>query len=146
MYAKINRVVMRFLFGIPLLLIASYEATLDPRKNSFTRAWFEANEEEDGENTEYQDPDVEEDDGKISKTKFADLIKDFPNTSQVSAEFGWHTECINISNFRVWSLPSSMRYRVYGCALISLRLHSKKPAKCRAKNKSRGDTGTMTLF
>jgi hypothetical protein len=137
---------MRFLFGIPLLLIALYEATLDPRKNSFTRAWFEANEEEDGENAEYQDPDVEEDDGKISKTKFADLIKDFPNTSQVSAVFGWHIECINISNFRVWSPPSSMRYRAYGCALISLRAPSKKPANSRAKNKNRGYAGTVPLF
>jgi hypothetical protein len=85
-YAKINRVVMRILFWIPLLLIALYEATLDPRKNSFTRAWFEANEEEDDDNAEYQDPEVEDEDGKISKTKFAELIKDFPNTSQVCAE------------------------------------------------------------
>jgi hypothetical protein len=69
------------------MLISLFEATLDPRKNSFTRAWLEANEEEDDDNPEYQDPDVsaaETSGGKISTAKFSELVKDFPNTSQVS--------------------------------------------------------------
>lgn len=83
-YAKLNRVVMRTLFWLPLLLISFFEATLDPRKNSFTKAWFEANDEEDDDNPEYQDPEVADDEGgKLSKVKFADLIAEFPNTSQV---------------------------------------------------------------
>lgn len=72
------------------MLIALYEATLDPRKNAFTHAWFEANEEEDDDDPEYQDPEVDEENGKISTTKFNELIKDFPNTSQVR----------NTTNFR----------------------------------------------
>lgn len=76
---------MRTLFAFPLACIAIFEATLDPRRNAFTKAWFEANEEEDDDNPEYQDPEVSDDenDGKITKTKFQDLIKDFPNTSLV---------------------------------------------------------------
>lgn len=80
-YAKLNRIVMRFLFWIPLSLIALFEATLDPRTNAFTRAWFEPNEEEDEDNPDYQDPEVDEEDGKITRTSFKELIKDFPNTS-----------------------------------------------------------------
>lgn len=86
-YATINRVVMRVLFFVPLTFISLFEATVDPRKNSFTRAWFEANEEEDGDNPEYQDPDVgtnERSGGNISTVKFSELIKGFPNTEQVS--------------------------------------------------------------
>jgi len=75
---------MRFLFWLPLLLIGLYEATLDPRKNAFTHAWFEPNEEEDEDNADYQDPDVDEESGKISKFKFKDLVAEFPNASLVS--------------------------------------------------------------
>jgi hypothetical protein len=86
-YAKLNRTIMRLLFAVPLVFIALFESTLDPRMNSFTKAWFEANEEETDEedHPEYQDPEVsdEETQGKITKIKFHALIKDFPNTSQV---------------------------------------------------------------
>lgn len=80
---------MRVVFWVPLAFIGLFEATLDPSKNSFTRAWFEANEEEDDDNPEYQDPEVGEGEtsgGKITTVKFSDLIKDFPNTSQVSQD------------------------------------------------------------
>ncbi|CCA68110.1 related to YVC1-vacuolar cation channel [Serendipita indica DSM 11827] len=82
-YAKLNRAIMRTLFWIPLTCIALFEATLDPRKNEFTKAWFEANEEEADDNPEYQDPDVDSGEpGVITKTKFEDLVREFPNTSQ----------------------------------------------------------------
>jgi hypothetical protein len=75
---------MRTLFWLPLMVISFFEATLDTNKNAFTRAWFEANDEEDDDNPEYQDPEVDgEEQGKITKVKFADLVKDFPDTSVV---------------------------------------------------------------
>lgn len=83
---------MRLLFAVPLVFIALFESTLDPRMNSFSKAWFEANEEaenDDGDDPEYQDPEVSDDEteGKITKVKFRDLITDFPNTSQVCGYF-----------------------------------------------------------
>ncbi|KAG8799730.1 hypothetical protein FRC20_004856 [Serendipita sp. 405] len=81
-YAQLNRIVMRLIFWIPLSFISLFEATLDPRTNEFTKAWFEPNEEEDDDNPEYQDPEVdgEEDGLTICKVKFSDLIAEFPNT------------------------------------------------------------------
>lgn len=77
---------MRTLFWLPLLLISLFEATLDPRKNAFTKAWFEANDEEDDDNPEVLDPEVgdeEDSGGKISKVSFNELVKEFPNTALV---------------------------------------------------------------
>jgi hypothetical protein len=78
---------MRLLFAIPLACIALFESTFDPRMNSLTKAWFEANEEEEGDDhhLEDRDPEVsdEETEGKITKVRFDDLIREFPNTSQV---------------------------------------------------------------
>lgn len=57
--------------------------------NAFTKAWFEAHEEEDDDDPVYQDPEVSEDEaeGIISKVKFSELIKDFPDLAQVRTDF-----------------------------------------------------------
>lgn len=74
---------MRTLFFIPLMVFALYETYLDPRTNKYTRAWFEANQEGDEDNPEYQNPMVpqNEQEGEICKVSFEELIKAFPNTT-----------------------------------------------------------------
>ena len=122
--------VMRVLFWVPLSLIAVFEATLDPRKNSFTHAWFEANEEEDEDDPEYQDPEVDEEDGKITKVTFKELIKDFPNTSQVCLSLIYGNRSIlMLPETRAWKPPLSMRYRLCRSASMSSLLLSEKAVK-----------------
>lgn len=74
---------MRTLFFIPLIIFALYETYLDPRTNKFTRAWFEANAEDEEDDPECQNPAMPQDeqDGQISKVPFDELIKAFPNTA-----------------------------------------------------------------
>ncbi|KAJ7786312.1 hypothetical protein B0H16DRAFT_1355621 [Mycena metata] len=83
-YAKLNRVVMIFVFFIPLTMIAFYESVTDqPAKHAWMKRWLSGNDEGEDDRPEYRDPEVDE--GRvISKVKFEELVKAFPNTNQSS--------------------------------------------------------------
>ncbi|KAI0053727.1 calcium activated cation channel [Auriscalpium vulgare] len=86
-YAKYNRFVMTIIFFVPLTIIALYEAAA----LSTSRKWLEdfiSSPLEDVDNPNARDPVVEGEDAdsgiQISKVKFEDLVKSFPNTLQSS--------------------------------------------------------------
>lgn len=81
---------MGFIFFIPLTFIALFESVFDRRKHTWMDSWFRGNDEGEEDSPENRNPDVD-DAGvgglKISKVPFEELIKVFPNTSQVSWMF-----------------------------------------------------------
>ncbi|GAA5881654.1 hypothetical protein JCM16303_005529 [Sporobolomyces ruberrimus] len=102
-YAKLNRIIMGFLFCIPLCVIALFESHLDRGRNEeFQSLLEEPDEYQDAEenpepwhgendNGEADDfGDVEEEGKEISKVKFEDLKKKMPSlTRSVSGEILW---------------------------------------------------------
>ena len=75
---------MVVLFCVPLTVLALFETRLDT-KNTYIRNWFTNHGPGDESSPEARDPDVENEDGlKISKVKFDQLVKEFPNTRHVS--------------------------------------------------------------
>lgn len=71
-------------------MIAFYESTFDRRKHKWMNAWFRGNDEGEEDRPEYRDPIVDDpacDGLVISKIPFEELIKVFPNTSQVGSRF-----------------------------------------------------------
>ncbi|KAJ7180384.1 calcium activated cation channel [Mycena crocata] len=86
-YAKLNRFTMAIVFFVPLTLIALYESVADANKNAWMKRWLSGNDEGEDDRPEYRDPDVDDGEGRgrvISKVKFAELVKAFPNTNQSS--------------------------------------------------------------
>jgi len=85
-YAKLNRLVMRVLFFVPLAGIALYESARGNEKHAWMKNWLRGNDEGDETYPDTRDPEGDEgDDGlKISKVPFSELIKVFPNTAQSS--------------------------------------------------------------
>jgi len=91
-YKQLNRVVMLFIFFIPLTLIALYESARETGKHRWMKRWLSGNDEGEEDLPENRDPEVEEGEGSvsggegriISKVKFDELIKAFPNTNQSS--------------------------------------------------------------
>lgn len=83
-YAKLNRTVMSILFCFPLMVIALYESTTLSNKNTWMKDWLVGPEAVDDESPEARDPQVDDEEGFISKVAFDDLIKVFPNTRQSS--------------------------------------------------------------
>ncbi len=78
---------MRFVFLVPLTLIALYESTVSTRPASWVTNWMRGVDEGDENYPHSRDPIVDnvEDHGlEISKVPFTELIKVFPNTAQVS--------------------------------------------------------------
>ncbi|KAJ7639099.1 hypothetical protein FB45DRAFT_904700 [Roridomyces roridus] len=82
-YAKLNRVVMGFVFFIPLVTIAFYEAVADTDKHMWVRRWLSFDEAPE-DRPEDRDPEVQEEGRVISKVPFEELVKKFPNTNQSS--------------------------------------------------------------
>ncbi|KAF8499987.1 calcium activated cation channel [Gautieria morchelliformis] len=79
-YAKLNGYIMLVLFSAPLTVLSICEALMGT-KSTYIRNWFGDSGLGDEDTPEAQDPEVDHEDGlKISKYKFKDLIKDFPNT------------------------------------------------------------------
>jgi hypothetical protein len=77
---------MIMIFFIPLTLIALFESQLDTKKNKFFRSLFSAADEGEEDDPTRQDPQIDEDDedGKrIVKVRFHELVKGFPDTTQV---------------------------------------------------------------
>ncbi|KAF9054955.1 calcium activated cation channel [Hymenopellis radicata] len=86
-YANLNRFVMRFVFLVPLAIIALYESTISTRPASWVTNWMRGIDEGDENYPHSRDPVVDnaEDHGlEISKVPFMELIKVFPNTAQSS--------------------------------------------------------------
>ena len=83
---QLNRYVMTVVFFIPLSIIALYESTARSRKNKWMRDWLTGTDQGETDNPTNKDPVVDdgECDGlKISKVTFAELVKSFPDTTQV---------------------------------------------------------------
>lgn len=87
-YAKLNRVVMSTIFFIPLCIIALCEAGRMDR--SWVTKWLRPEQDEAADDSATRDPAVEGVDAErglqISKMKFSQLVKRFPNTEQSSEE------------------------------------------------------------
>jgi hypothetical protein len=85
---QLNRYVMSVIFFIPLCCIALYEVTLQSPKNNWLKNWLlnrdQADSSTDSEGAAFQNPEVDGEYGEISRTKFAELVKVFPNTHQSS--------------------------------------------------------------
>jgi hypothetical protein len=86
-YAKLNRIVMRFFFFIPLVIIALYERTIqNPEHQAWMRSLLASDDQGRSDSPEHRDPDVSEQEEangmKISKVKFSELVKAFPDTTQ----------------------------------------------------------------
>ena len=83
---------MSVIFFIPLCCIALYEVTFQSPKNNWLKNWLlnrdQADLSIDSECTASQNPEVDGEDAEngleISKIKFAELVKVFPNTHQSS--------------------------------------------------------------
>lgn len=84
---KINHYVMTTVFFLPLVCIAIYEVTFTTTSNNWVKTWFESPYDADDENPSNKDPEVHGEDAEnglgISRVKFDDLIKAFPNTEHV---------------------------------------------------------------
>ncbi|KAF8213829.1 hypothetical protein K438DRAFT_1955928 [Mycena galopus ATCC 62051] len=86
-YATLNRVVMGVVFFIPLSTIALYESLFGngAKHGVWMRRWLSGDDEGEGDKPEDRDPEVEDADGRqISKVRFEELVKEFPNTNQSS--------------------------------------------------------------
>ncbi|KIM68913.1 hypothetical protein SCLCIDRAFT_1209129 [Scleroderma citrinum Foug A] len=84
-YAKLNRVVMNVVFFIPLAVIALYEVSFMDK--SWLVSWLRSGlDEGEADDPVTRDPLVEGPDAErglqISKVKFSELVKHFPNTQQ----------------------------------------------------------------
>ena len=79
---------MRIVFCVPLAIIALYESAVDGKsKNGWMTSWL-GGSDDDGldllSDDNARDPKVDDDGLQISKVPFTELIKVFPNISQVS--------------------------------------------------------------
>jgi hypothetical protein len=91
-FPQLNRYVMSVIFFVPLCCIALYEVTLQTPKNNWMKNWFLGRDQGDllmyTESATCKNPEVDGEDAenglKISKVKFAELVKVFPNTNQSS--------------------------------------------------------------
>jgi len=97
-YAQLNRVVMSVVFFLPLSAIALYELRVEQKTPKFMRSWMHNLEAHDDNSEENGDPEVDDEGGLvISKVKFVDLVKKFPNTA-VSSEASVMRELVVIQH------------------------------------------------
>ncbi|WVR03896.1 hypothetical protein IAU60_000895 [Kwoniella sp. DSM 27419] len=81
-YTKLNRYVMSTIFFIPLMLIALFETQIAHSRSQRVRAYFSGPPPDEEGDPKVEDPSCEDDDeGEITKIKFAELVKVFPNTA-----------------------------------------------------------------
>jgi hypothetical protein len=90
-YEQLNKIVMTAIFILPLSLIALFESTFNTRRNSWMKNWLRGNDEGEADAPTNRDPEVDGKDAEdglvISRVKFVELIKVFPNTEQVESSF-----------------------------------------------------------
>lgn len=80
---------MAIVFFIPLTFIAFYESVLDGGgdRHPWVKRWLSGNDEGEDDKPENRDPEIDDGHGRvISKVRFEDLVKAFPNTNQVRDE------------------------------------------------------------
>ncbi|KZT29239.1 hypothetical protein NEOLEDRAFT_1174961 [Neolentinus lepideus HHB14362 ss-1] len=86
-YATYNRFVMRVVFIVPLTIIALYESA-NGSNSRWVQEWFGPEDDGDDDDPRHQDPEVSTEDAEqglaISRVKFDELVKAFPNTMQSS--------------------------------------------------------------
>jgi hypothetical protein len=85
-FFQVNRYVMITIFFVPLALIAFYEASFHA-ENAWTKNWLRGVVSIEDDSPLIRDPEVSVDecDGfEISKVPYEELIKAFPDTTQVS--------------------------------------------------------------
>jgi hypothetical protein len=83
---------MSVVFFLPLSCIALYESTIQKSRNGWMKSWLlnrdQGDSEEASNRSECRDPEVDGNDAEhgleISKVKFTELIKVFPDTHQSS--------------------------------------------------------------
>ncbi|WWC60249.1 uncharacterized protein I303_102815 [Kwoniella dejecticola CBS 10117] len=81
-YINLNRYIMSTLFFIPLTLIALFESQIAHSRSQRLRAYFSGPPPDEEGDPKVEDPTVDDDSqGEISKVKFEDLVKVFPNTA-----------------------------------------------------------------
>ncbi|WWC87828.1 uncharacterized protein L201_002720 [Kwoniella dendrophila CBS 6074] len=81
-YINLNRIVMSIIFFVPLTLIALFESQISHSRSQRLRAYFSGPPPDEEGDSKIEDPTVEDNSqGEISKVKFEDLIKVFPNTA-----------------------------------------------------------------
>lgn len=78
-YVKLNRAVMSMLFFIPLSVIALFESQIAHPRSRRIELYLNGPDIDTDDDPKEEDPNCDSDDeGEISKVKFADLIKTFP--------------------------------------------------------------------
>lgn len=85
---------MGTIFFVPLIFIALFESMLSDRKNTWMNTWFRGNDEGEEDSPTSRNPAVDDPNYpglEISKVPFEELIKMFPNTSQVGQS------CVTVS-------------------------------------------------
>jgi hypothetical protein len=81
--SQLNRVVMSFLFLIPLTVISLFESTFGREKNAWMHNWLRGDDEGGADYPEVRDPDVDEGGKKIANVSFDELKSMFPDVTQV---------------------------------------------------------------
>ena len=75
-YILLNKVIMSFIFFIPLTLIALFESQIGHAKSARLREYFSALPLENERDPKIENPASDE--GQISLVSFDDLVKAFP--------------------------------------------------------------------
>ncbi|WVF67133.1 hypothetical protein IAT40_001878 [Kwoniella sp. CBS 6097] len=81
-YISLNRFVMSTIFFVPLVIIAFFESQIAHSRSQRLRAYFSGPPPDEEGDPKVEDPVCDDDDeGEITKVKFEELIKVFPNTA-----------------------------------------------------------------
>ena len=76
---------MSSVFFVPLILIAFFESQISHSRSQRLRLYFSGPPSEEEGDPKIEDPSSEEGEGEISKVKFEDLVKVFPEYVEVLA-------------------------------------------------------------
>jgi len=94
---------MLVLFFIPMICIGLLEAVFDPNRNVWLKDWVHLTISSD-DATDVRDPEVTGKDAErglvISKIPFTELIKEFPTTTMVRAQFLGGSAVTDVGRFK----------------------------------------------
>ncbi|CAD6589939.1 MAG: hypothetical protein TREMPRED_005579 [Tremellales sp. Tagirdzhanova-0007] len=79
-YTILNKFALSTLFFVPLTLIALFESQISHSRSQRLRLYFSGSPPEDDGDPKIEDPSCDDEGGEISRTKFEDLVKSFPDT------------------------------------------------------------------
>lgn len=92
-YINLNKVVMSCVFFIPLTVIAFFESQLSQSRSRRLHAYFSGPSPEDEGDLNIEDPTCDDEDGKISRVRFDDLVKVFPEYALAFKRFAKRLIC-----------------------------------------------------